>query len=111
MDSQATPFPILQEILSELAGLRAEVQALAGRGGKRRLSPEYISIADAAVMSGRTIKGYQRLLQRDAEKPGGCHPRRIHGAVHAADFRKMLDAMRIKGRGETIQKALEEIQL
>lgn len=99
----------LQDLQSEIQEIKACVLALSDAQGRRRVLPrEYLTIGDAAAMLDRSKKAVQRLLERDAANPDGIHPRRIHGGVNAADFRRFIESKKLKGRGAAVRAALDE---
>jgi len=101
---------LLQEIQRELSSLRSEVAELPALLGKRarKLGPGFIRIADATMMIGKTKKGLQTFLARVQAAPG-CPPvRRIHGAIHKADFERLIASKsKPHGRGALVRAALE----
>lgn len=99
----------LQDLQTEIQDIKACVFALAESQGRRRVLPhKYLTVGEAAAMIGRTKKAVQRLLERDGENPEGIHPRRIHGGIHASDFRRFIESKKISGRGAAVRAALDE---
>jgi hypothetical protein len=105
-----TTFELLHNIQQELASLRADVAKLLMLFGKRarKLEPGFIRIADAARLVGKTTKALQRYLERVQNDPD-CPPvRRLHGAIHRADFERLIAAKsKPRGRGALVRAALE----
>lgn len=105
MDTQVS---LLSEILSKIESLQASVDALSGKR-KRTATPGYITLEQAAVIYGGTLRAVQNFLLRNADNPNGFQVRRLRGRVHEEDFLKLLESKRLKGRGETVRAALESI--
>jgi len=89
------------------AGVLAELSMLFGKRA-RRLEPGFIRIPEAARLVGKTTKALQRYLERTQADPD-CPPlRRIHGAIHRADFERLIASKsKPHGRGALVRAALE----
>lgn len=106
----SNPSPILEAIHSEILRLHERLDSIEQASGARPSVPlEYLSLDDAALALGRSKRAVQSLLARDAQDPSGIHPRRIRGAVHREDWRRFLEAKRLKGSsGLRVRAALDE---
>jgi len=104
------PLELLQKIQQELGGLRADVAELSVLFGKRarRLAPGFIRVPEAARLVGKSTKALQRYLERVQADPDCPSVRRLHGAIHKADFDRLIAAKsKPHGRGALVRAALE----
>jgi len=95
--------------IDELEKRLAEVEALLFCS--RKPDPIFISLDEAARISGKTKRAVQNLLRREGEKPDGFQIRRIQGGVHRKDWESYLyfKASRKQTRGQIVRDALERI--
>lgn len=100
-----------QEILQRLQTIEILLDSLTRAMGKTRIDPAFLSLDQAAAMSGKSKIAVQRLLQRNRDNPRGLKVRQIRGGVHRQDFQNFLEAMahRRPGRGEQIRRAVKEV--
>jgi hypothetical protein len=97
----------LQEILTQLNELNAKVAVLSDRRTGKPVDREFLPLADAAHLVGRSVRGLQSWLGRCANDPDKPSVRRLHGRVHRADLLRLAEASRKVSRGELVNAALE----
>ncbi len=97
----------LQEIQSQLSDLNTRISILVDRKPGKPVDPAYLSLAEAARLCGRSVRGLQSWLGRCADDPDKPPVRRLHGRVHKADLLSLLEGSRKIGRGEIVRNLLE----
>jgi hypothetical protein len=103
------PSHLLSEILQKLNLLDAKVSILTAARSRKPADPEYLSLVEAAVLVGRSVRGLQSWLGRCADDPDKPSVRRLHGRVHKKDLLGLVEASRMVGRGEIVRNALERV--
>ncbi len=99
--------PLLSEILQKINQLDFKVSSLVAAQSRRPVDPAYLSLAEAARLCGRSVRGLQSWLGRCADDPDKPPVRRLHGRVHKADLLRLLEGSRKIGRGEIVRNLLE----
>ena len=97
------------DILSLLRSIEQKLDLLlAERDAPAR---EWLSLADASRLSGRSVQGVQGLLKRMAKR--GAPLRRQHGKVNADDFGALLATMtrRAPATASAARAAVERIAI
>jgi hypothetical protein len=100
----------LDQLADRLDRLESLVSALVETSGTR---PEYLPIADAARLSGRTVPQLQDFLSRVGRNPDAPHVRRQYGRVHRRDLLAAIEwKSEQKGatRGQRVREALRALR-
>ena len=99
-----------EEILSRISNIE-EMLAEHLRMNRAALPREFISLAEAARMCGRSVQGLTSWLKRERRKVGGFSVRRIRGGVHRSDFEAFLKlkTKNNNGRGQAARDAVDNL--
>ncbi|MCX7049869.1 MAG: hypothetical protein NTX50_30850 [Candidatus Sumerlaeota bacterium] len=101
-----THSPLLLEVLERVRSIEDTLSSMAKR---RRVDPAWYTLDEASRLCGRSKRGLQSFLARNAADPNGSHPRRAHGRVFKQDFERLLESKQKVSRGKQVRDAVNNL--